>query len=308
MFDNLLFHCSTLSNIMTDPRGKSNSQLYNELFEKTQAQKSKFNSLEMEYYEIENKETQKANAKLEAMIKAGDKRQSMISELERLNKIKDEVLLSDTCKRHLIRIFVKEKYDRIFDIKNKYYEKGKLLEEDAITVYSRLLGQYHEKNTEVRSNEYIIGEMDFTDPSVIRINDTKVSWNIFTFFDSAVKELEDMYYWQAQGYMSLWNLKKAKIVKVLLNTPEKLIRKEENMLFLDFIGSEEEWEQAKADLRKQLTYDDIPMEERVIEIPVERNDEDIARIPKRVEECRTWLNNFAKDKVGKMFERDEIVG
>jgi hypothetical protein len=37
-------------------------------------------------------------------------------------------------------------------------------------------------------------------------------------------------------------------------------------------------------------YDDIPIEERIHEVQIERNDETIEAIHNRVVECRAWMN------------------
>jgi hypothetical protein len=92
--------------------------------------------------------------------------------------------------------------------------------------------------------------------------------------------------------MWLWNKQKGKLVYVLLNTPEHLIAMEEKRLLYDFVGSKEDYEEACKELRRNHIYDDIPLNERIRTFEVGRSEERIARIEKRVMECRGYLNNF----------------
>jgi len=46
------------------------------------------------------------------------------------------------------------------------------------------------------------------------------------------------------------------------------------------------------ELERLMTYKDIPMEERVIEFTIERNDADIERLYKKIEKCRVYLNGL----------------
>ena len=39
-----------------------------------------------------------------------------------------------------------------------------------------------------------------------------------------------------------------------------------------------------------MLFDDIPMKERIYEVVIERNDEDILKIYSRIEECREWMD------------------
>jgi hypothetical protein len=49
-------------------------------------------------------------------------------------------------------------------------------------------------------------------------------------------------------------------------------------------------------LQRAMTFDDIPLNERLIEFTIQRNDADIMRIHSRVEQCRKWLNDFENSR------------
>jgi hypothetical protein len=185
---------------------------------------------------------------------------------------KSEVL-SETCKTHLIDIYVATKYGRQTDVSNKYIEKGLQVEEDSITLYSRVKKVFFKKNSEHLSNEFIKGTPDLYTGLEVRAADTiidiKSSWDIYTFFRVHTKELNKLYYWQLQGYMALSGARSAKLVYCLVDTPLTFLLDEKRKLFYRMNAGTEEnklYQAACEELEKAMTFSDIPMNERVIEI------------------------------------------
>lgn len=209
-------------------------------------------------------------------------------------------LLSETTKTHLVDKFVSAKYGRETDIQNKYISKGLAVEEDSITLYSRVTKQFFKKNELTLDNEFISGTPDLFTGSIIHEADTiidiKSSWDIFTFFRTTQDKLNKMYYWQLQGYMALTGAKSSRLVYCLVNTPEPLIYDEKNKLKwkMGVINPEtdENFQKACDELDKVMKYDDVPMEERFNEITIERNDADIERLYERVKQCREYMNQY----------------
>lgn len=204
--------------------------------------------------------------------------------------------LSETCKGHLADIMVRIKYDRQTDIQTKYTIKGNLVEEDSITLYSRLTKRFYAKNEERISNEWIAGtpdlyEGDSIDKATI-VHDMKSSWDIFTFFRNHEGKLNTQYYYQLMGYMALTGAKKAHLAYCLINTPLAMLYDEKRRLFYRMgVATEEnpEYLEACDELEKNLTYDDIPLAERCIIMKIDRDEEVIQRIYKRVEACRAYM-------------------
>jgi hypothetical protein len=50
-----------------------------------------------------------------------------------------------------------------------------------------------------------------------------------------------------------------------------------------------EYKLAAAKLKRELTFGDIPINERIIQIPVARNEDVIKQIPAKVEKAREYL-------------------
>jgi hypothetical protein len=186
-------------------------------------------------------------------------------------------------------------YGRQSDISNRYIEKGLMVEEDSITLYSRIKKTFFKKNDRHLSNSFIKGTPDlFTGLEISaadQILDIKSSWDIYTFFRVHTQPLNKMYYWQLQGYMALTGASSAKLVYCLVNTPDVLINDEKRRLLYKMGVAEESktYEAACQELDQAMRFDDIPMKERVIELEITRNDEDIKRLYERIEFARIYL-------------------
>lgn len=199
--------------------------------------------------------------------------------------------ISETTKAYLVEVFVNEKYGRKSNLTNKYVTKGLEVEEDSLTIYSRFKKEIFFKNEEWLKNEFISGTPDIIcDTKVI---DIKSSWDIFTFFKNNGGKLNKDYYWQLQCYMALTKKNDSTLAYCLTNTPDMLIQDEKRKLMykmgvIDDVN--EDFQKACAELDKLMTYDDIPLKEKVVEIDIQRNDIDIKRLYERVELCRDYMN------------------
>lgn len=208
--------------------------------------------------------------------------------------------LSETTKAKLIEIYINHKYKREKDISNKYIEKGLAVEEDAITLYSRIEGKFFKKNDMRLFNDFIQGEPDlFEGPRVTEathIIDLKSSWDIFTFFVNKTKPVNKDYLYQLNGYMALSGAPTATLAYCLIDTPEPMINDEKRRLFhkMNVLTDENPvYKEACVLLEASMTFGDIPMRERIIEFELERNDDLINSVYRRVPLWRKFLNEFA---------------
>lgn len=205
--------------------------------------------------------------------------------------------LSETCKKHLVEVFVNEKYGREKDVQTKHMLKGLMVEEDAITLYSRVRKRMYKKNLETLSNDFIKGTPDLYEGESVRkaetILDIKSSWDIFTFFNSTSVSLNKDYYWQLQGYMALTGAISSRLAYCLINTPDVFISDEKRRLMYKmnvFNEDNADYQLACSELDTLMIYDDIPFKERTLEIIIDRADFDIKKIYDRVKECREYMN------------------
>lgn len=218
---------------------------------------------------------------------------------------KDRGDLSEGAKTHLIDIYVSRKYGRNTDVTSKYIEKGLSVEEDSITLFSRVKKKFYKKNAEHITNDFIMGTPDlFEGTSILKathIVDIKSSWDIFTFFRNLTKDINNIYYWQLMGYMALTGARSATLAYCLVNTPELMIMDEERKLMYRMnAGTTEnpDYIEACDELRKLAIYDDISINERVIEFHVDRDEDEIERIYNKVKKGREYLQEI-EDSIAK---------
>lgn len=124
-----------------------------------------------------------------------------------------------------VRMLVKQElFGFEHEVSSKEMEKGKEVEGDAIEVLNRVRGLSLVKNTERRTNGTISGECDLYHAERRRGHDIKCPWSLSTF-PIAIADCHDLgYWWQAQGYMLLWDADEWEINYVMMDTPDRLIR------------------------------------------------------------------------------------
>ncbi len=207
--------------------------------------------------------------------------------------------LGATAKKHLIQVYVNKLYGRRKDITTKYMEKGLLVEEDSITLYSRITKKLFHKNDVRLRNDYTEGEPDiYLGPSIHKaelVVDTKSSWDIFTFFENLANPLDSDYEWQIRGYMGLTGAKVGKVAYCLIDTPSQMISDEQRKLMWKMgVATTEDplYMEACEALEKEMTFRDIPMKDRMIEFTVEHDDKKLVEAYGKVEKARIFLNEL----------------
>lgn len=208
--------------------------------------------------------------------------------------------LGETCKAHLLECWIEATYGRKKDITNKYIEKGTLVEEDAITLYSLVTKTFYKKNKETIENEFLIGTPDlFLGPEIRKatsIKDIKSSWDIFTFHSVMSKPMNKDYDWQLQGYSDLTGANDLGLVYCLVDTPLHLINDAKRKLqwtmgVIDPDVNHEYIEQCEQ-IEKNMTFGDIPKEKRYIEFSLKRDNKKIEEAKEKMLACRKFLNEL----------------
>lgn len=177
-------------------------------------------------------------------------------------------LLSETTKTYVFDWLKENIYGYRKELNNKYVTKGLELEDEAIDKAIELLDlPFTLKNEQFYENEYFTGTPDLIIKDTVY--DIKCSWDCFTFplFDTEIPTKN--YYYQLQVYMHLLGLKKAKLVYVLLNTPENLAS----------------WEQPK-------DYSELDKKFRIKTFNVEYSEEVINDLKQRVTNIREFIKTI----------------
>jgi hypothetical protein len=175
-------------------------------------------------------------------------------------------LLSKTTKTYLQEWLKEQIYGVEKEISNKYLEKGISMEDEAIDAAINWLNlPFNMKNEEYFNDEYFQGTPDLIYPDFII--DIKNSWDCWTFplFESEIPTKD--YYYQLQVYMHLTGIKKAKLVYILLDTPE-----------------------TKANAA--ITYVDVDIKYRHKVYEFDYDEEVIKELQKRVENAREYINSL----------------
>lgn len=191
-------------------------------------------------------------------------------------------LLSATSKTYCQDWYKEQIYKRRKSFSNKYVQKGLVVEDNSLDFVAEQLGYDSlPKNEEFFQNDFLTGTPDAILPD--HLIDVKNSWDCFTFpmFEDTV---DKNYFYQAQGYMALTGLKSYKLIYTLMDTPEYLIEKE--FRFNNFYDKDYE------DFSKDYLYNDIDPKHRIKVYEIERDDEVIEAIYKRVEECRNYIETL----------------
>jgi hypothetical protein len=198
--------------------------------------------------------------------------------------------LSETAKKHLWEVYIEEKWGRSEDITTKQMEKGHLVEQEIIDILSFLDDTPYKKNEERKENEWIQGCPDIV--AVAHLDDAKGSWKPKTFAPFIVNPIGKDNLYQMNGYLWLWDKPKGYISRALVNCPEMLLQNElRKLLFNMNVISDEDpgYKEAAAELIRNLTYDDIPLHERIISREVIRDESIINQIPDKVKKAREYL-------------------
>lgn len=132
--------------------------------------------------------------------------------------------------------------EHVYDFKEiitgKYMDKGLIVEDQSIELYNAVFFTDYKKNTVRLTNEWITGECDIIIPGVRGI-DIKSSWSLATFPAVAEDGEDKLYEWQCRGYMMLWDVPEWEVAYCMVNTPDELIKYEQETLhFVDHIPEE----------------------------------------------------------------------
>ena len=180
-------------------------------------------------------------------------------------------LISETTKTYVKEWLIEKIYGIRKEIKSKYLTKGLKLEDTAIDKAIEWLDlPFTLKNEKFFEDDFFCGTPDLIVNDVVY--DIKCSWDAFTFplFD---KEIPDINYkYQVNVYMHLTGKKKAKVVYILLNTPEEISKYDES-----------------------YNYDNMDKKYRIKTFEFDYSEEVIADLQQRVTNIREYLKTIKND-------------
>lgn len=284
-FSNAKARCSAIYQIMGGSDRKTNLQKWEEMCEELVKQQTRQESMK--------KKDGPGYAKVVDTI---DRLENCKRAFER---VKDEPLpLSDGAKTFCSAWYADIKYGKwnpVKDIGNKYTSKGKAAEEEAIKLVNKLDGVGFVKNDEPVDNDHLTGTPDIIVGELYNakeIHDVKSPWDCETFFSNLNADLNIQYEYQMQGYMAITGAPVAYVHFCLVDVPDYIWEQERMRLFrrMEVVTEESvEFLAAERLLKWNLTFSDMPPEERRIKFTVHRDEELIKKIYSQVEKCREYL-------------------
>ena len=253
--------------------------------------------------------TEKQSAELERLQNIENRTEKQQETLQVLLEKKDATpSLSDTCKTYLKEVYMYYKYGKESvggSERSRYTIKGRSVEDESIMLLSRIDDVFYSKNDQRFQNGYLTGEPDIIvssqDGNTDKIIDIKSSWDGASLLGNIGSPLNPLYFYQVQGYMALTGAKTAEVCYVLVNMPQEIINGEKNRIFRTMNPVTEEnaeYKKVIARLENNMTFDEIPIRERIVRFKVDRDEALINNIYQRVEQCREWLQEFEKIHTG----------
>lgn len=195
-------------------------------------------------------------------------------------------LISVGAETYCKKWYTEQIYGRKEEVSSKYMFKGNSVEDESIEFIGKQL-EYKKlrKNYKSFENDFMTGTPDVITKN--EILEVKNSWNCFTFPLLETEIPNKGYYYQAQGYMHLSGLKKAKLIYTLMDTPEDLIEKEfyKSPSYKNDISIYEEF-------KKDYTYNHLEDKYRIKIFEISYNKEVIENIIDRVKACREYLKTI----------------
>lgn len=286
-FSNALIRCHAIYYIVAPGKEKTPKQKYEYLQTVLAEEYAKYNAMS------------ERNQGMTNGIKKAAKIAGLEYEIKQLEPRKHEDPISVQAKSYLKRLYGELKYGKWSASRekgNKYTDKGKLVEQDAIDLINFLDDTKFIKNEIRLNNDFLSGTPDvFAGESIERaelIDDVKASWDWATFSENIGKPLNPIYWWQEQGYFDLTGATCGNVHYCLINTPASIIEEEKYKLArrMDALTCESpEYVKAEAELVNNLTFDNIPPIERRLRFQVKRDDTAIELIHRTVPKCRDYL-------------------
>jgi len=278
-WDDFKCRCSGISKIMADKRGFAPL---------TEIQK-------VEMKDLEEKEKTKGLT--------GPQKDKLTS-LYAKRELSKQIVLSDTCISYLMEVYAWETRGMISFGKEVWeidqLTKGKLMEEESITLISVHDDVLYFKNDERIYNNYLSGEPDiFLGDHIMNadvIIDAKTCFDYPGFLQKTQEELNPVYDLQVKGYCDITNAKEGHVAYCLVDMPESMIGDYKRKLFYkmdvateDNIEFKKKWEI----MERSMRFKSIPPSQRVHKMPVQLfTESERQAVYDRVKVCRDWLWKF----------------
>jgi len=207
------------------------------------------------------------------------------------NKIdKEQGNLSETAKTYLNELWLYNNFGYKEDIFTNEIQKGKENEEIACSLIQEVLGGelriINKKNYE---NDFLTGTPDIILTDCIE--DIKNSFTIKTFHNS---EIIPAYYWQAQCYMNLLNIKKFRLIYCLTETPINIITDLKKRAYYHYDCDETNPNYIEASMQIDINHSIkfIEPKDRIKVFNIDDNEDDILKLYNKIDKARQYYKTI----------------
>lgn len=203
-------------------------------------------------------------------------------------------------------IYIKEKWNKEIVNGAKDYVpailNGTLSENKSLALISEIDGVLYKKHKALIKNKYLKGILDCylgkSLKKIEKVTDIKTSASMQSLL-SLIKDEEhtSKYYWQIMGYLAITGANEGEVCHCLVSYSDRIINDEINKFLqrtknLGFDGDYIDSQIQR--IKFNMTFDEIPIEQRVVRFKVQKDEDAINNIYEKVKFCRKWLNNFDK--------------
>lgn len=309
-FSKVKMRCSSLYYLVCDGKNRTPKQKYADLEAMLADEMDKYNNIASHLLE-------KPTGLRKAAKIAGIEWQ-----LKQLEPKRYEDPLPQGARSYLKAMYGEIKYGKKPSFKdkgNKYTNKGKHAEESSLQLIGKLDNYPYIKNEIRLENEMLSGIPDtyMGGKSIYEaeyIPDVKSSWDWGTFSENIGNPLNPVYWWQEQGYFALSGAQGGEVSYCLISLPEHLLMAEidglrnrmAKQLNVIDVTVTDEYKMAEFELINNLTFDEIPEQERRLKFEVKRNDDAIQKIYDTVPKCREYLQEIQEMHLMGVFSDKEL--
>lgn len=207
--------------------------------------------------------------------------------------------LSATAKEFLIGAYVEAKYDRYEDFDSKYTTKGTDQEYLGVKLFSQFEKKEFKIHKKIKENEWFTGHIDIYEgvdiDHVKAVWDLKLPWSLNTFIANVMKPIDKKYGAQIQVYYDLFGCEEGGVVYALVSATEELISDELYRLRrkLNVIDDNSpEFQEAAAKVEYAMRFDDVPLNERILKFPIEKDPSFKATAIEKIKQARIFLQEI----------------
>lgn len=218
---------------------------------------------------------------------------------------KNPAVFSQGCKTELKNIYISEKYGKrppyVGGEMPAAVRNGTISQHEALQLWSEVANLRYSTHKDVIKGKYLKGQVDaYTGTSIKRpetIVEIKTVGSLQSLLSYVDSDEIGKDYWQAMGYLAITKADRAVIAYCLVSYPETIIEAEISRVIANAVAKKAPSDVITAKIeqvRKNMTFDEIPKNQRVVQFEFTRDDDVITQINEKAKECIAWIKQFEK--------------